>query len=56
MIRNYPLTYSAVTLRIHMPLLILGGMSPVLVLNVVGWTCWVPSLIAVEWWMRRQRR
>jgi uncharacterized membrane protein len=55
MIRNYALTYSAVTLRFQMPLLILGGMSPVLALNVVGWTCWVPTLIAVEWWMRRQQ-
>lgn len=55
MIRNYALTYSAVTLRLQMPLLIVGGMSPVLALNVVGWTCWVPSLIAVEWWMRRHR-
>jgi uncharacterized membrane protein len=54
MIRNYALTYSAVTLRFQMPLLIVAGMSPVLALNVVGWTCWVPSLIAVEWWMRRR--
>jgi uncharacterized membrane protein len=56
MIRNYALTYSAVTLRIQMPLLMLAGMSPVLALNVVGWTCWVPTLIGVEWWMRRRSR
>lgn len=55
MIRNYALTYSAVTLRIQMPLLVIGGMEPILALNVVGWTCWVPSLIVVEWWMHRQR-
>lgn len=53
MIRNFALTYAAVTLRIQMPLLIAGGMEPVLALNVVGWTCWVPNLIAVEWWLRR---
>jgi uncharacterized membrane protein len=55
MIRNYALTYSAVTLRIQMPLLIVGGMSPILALNVVGWTCWIPTLMGVEWWIRRQR-
>jgi uncharacterized membrane protein len=56
MIRNYSLTYAAVTLRFQMPLLIvLGGLSPVLALNIVGWTCWVPNLIIVEVWMRRRR-
>jgi uncharacterized membrane protein len=55
MIRNYALTYAAVTLRLQMPALIVwGGLSPILALNIVGWTCWVPSLIVVELWMRRR--
>ena len=55
MIRNYALTYAAVTLRLQMPALIVwGGLSPILALNIVGWTCWVPSLIVVEIWMRRR--
>ena len=54
MIRNYALTYAAVTLRIQLPLLMLAGMDVVTGLNVTGWTCWVPSLIVVEWWMRRK--
>jgi len=54
MIRNFALTYAAVTLRIEMPILIVAGMAPVLALNVVGWTCWIPNLIAVEWWMKRK--
>jgi uncharacterized membrane protein len=57
MIRNYALTYAAVTLRIEMPLLIvLGGLSPIMALNIVGWTCWVPNLIVVEAWFRRSAR
>jgi uncharacterized membrane protein len=57
MIRNYALTYAAVTLRVQMPLLIvLGGLSPVLALNIVGWTCWVPNLLGVEAWFRRSRK
>ncbi len=55
MVRNYALTYAAVTLRVQMPLLIvLGGLSPILALNIVGWTCWVPNLLIVEMWMRRR--
>jgi hypothetical protein len=39
-----------------MPLLIGGGgLSPIMALNIVGWTCWVPSLLVVELWMRRRR-
>jgi uncharacterized membrane protein len=56
MIRNYALTYAAVTLRFQMPLFILvGGLSPMTALDIVGWFCWVPNLILVEWWMRRRR-
>lgn len=56
MIRNYALTYAAVTLRVQMPLLIvLGGLSPILAMNIVGWTCWVPNLIVVDAWFRRRR-
>jgi uncharacterized membrane protein len=56
MVRNYALTYAAVTLRFEMPLLIVGfGMAPITALNIVGWLCWVPNLIIVEMWMRRRR-
>lgn len=53
MIRNYALTYAAVTLRLEMPLLIVAaGLTPLVALNIVGWLCWVPNLLAVELWMR----
>ena len=56
MIRNYALTYAAVTLRIEMPLLIVvGGVSPMTALDIIGWFCWVPNLVLVELWMRRRR-
>jgi hypothetical protein len=52
MIRNYALTYAAVTLRIEMPLLMLVfGMSPIRALDVVGWLCWLPNLFVVETFM-----
>lgn len=56
MIRNYALTYAAVTLRIEVPLLILvGGVAPILALNIVAWLCWVPNLLVVEAWRPRRR-
>ena len=56
MIRNYALTYAAVTLRLEMPaLIIFAGMAPIMALNIVGWLCWVPNLLVVEAWFRRQR-
>ena len=56
MIRNFALTYAAVALRIEMPIFMLADMDEIVALNVVGWTCWVPNLIAVEWWIRRRVR
>ena len=56
MIRNFALTYAAVTLRVQMPLLVAGGMDSVLALNVTGVTCWVPNLIFAEWYMRRDNK
>jgi uncharacterized membrane protein len=56
MIRNYALTYAAVTLRFQMPLLIgVFGFSPMMALNIDGWLCWVPNLILAELWIRRGR-
>jgi uncharacterized membrane protein len=56
MIRNYALTYAAVTLRIQMPLLVgLLGMAPIVAFNIVAWMCWVPNLLIVEAWLRRRR-
>ena len=57
MIRNYALTYAAVTLRVQMPLLIVfGGLTPTAALNVEGWLCWVPNLILVELWIQLRGR
>ena len=46
MIRNYALTFAAVTLRIYLPLLIMlfhGNFLPAY--RTVSWLCWVPNLI-----------
>ncbi len=48
MIRNYALTFAAVTLRLWLPLLMLLGFPFVTAYTSVAWLAWVPNLIAVE--------
>ncbi|KAH8594124.1 hypothetical protein B0O99DRAFT_626003 [Bisporella sp. PMI_857] len=55
MMRNFSLTYAAVTLRFQLPLMIICGMDSKLALSINGLSSWVPNLIFVEWWMRTSR-
>ena len=60
MIRNFALTFAAVTLRLWMmPLTLLLG--EVAGCEVTAWICWIPNLIVAEgivqgWFRRRARR
>jgi len=50
MVRNFALTFAAVTLRIHLPVLTAGfGYSFEVAYPVVAWLAWVPNLILAEW-------
>lgn len=54
MIRNFALTFAAVTLRLQLPVLTttfgfdLGYM-------IVAWSCWAPNLLLVEWLLNRRQ-
>jgi uncharacterized membrane protein len=54
MIRNFALTFAAVTLRLQLPVLTtsfgfdLGYM-------IVAWSAWVPNLLLVEWFLNRRQ-
>lgn len=54
MIRNFALTFAAVTLRLEMPFLatIFGGETGY---QLVAWLCWLPNLLVAEVIIRRQR-
>lgn len=54
MIRNYALTFAAVTLRIWLPIVLAGGGGFVLAMQVVAWLCWVPNVIVIEIYIRTQ--
>jgi len=55
MLRNYALTFGAATLRIQLPLLIIGGVSFPVAYTIVAWLSWVPNWLAVETWLRTRK-
>jgi uncharacterized membrane protein len=52
MIRSAALTFAAVTLRLYLPTTQLIGLPMESSYTAIAWACWVPNLIAVEWWHR----
>lgn len=48
MIRNYALTFSAVMLRVWLPLLLALGYDFPEAYMTVAWLCWVPNLLVAE--------
>ena len=52
MLRNFALTFAAVTLRIQLGVMTGGlGMSFDDAYACVAWTSWVPNLVLVEWFL-----
>lgn len=49
MIRNYSLTFAAVTLRIYLPLSLGFGAPFAVAYPAIAWLCWVPNLLVAEW-------
>ncbi len=56
MIRNYSLTFAAVTLRVWLPLFtVLFGFERFnLSYAIIAWLCWVPNLFVAEWIIQRK--
>ena len=51
MVRNFSLTFAAVTLRLYLPALLLTGNFEA-GYALIAWLCWVPNLLVAEWWVR----
>lgn len=56
MIRNYALTFAAVTLRLWIPLLLSTGLAFNLAYPIIAWISWVPNLLAAEIYLSSVRR
>ena len=54
MVRNFALTFAAVTLRLWLPASIASGVAFEVAYPVVAWLCWVPSLVLAEWLFNRK--
>lgn len=55
MIRNFALTFAAVTLRIWLPLLAIAFQDFDAGYQAVSWLAWVPNLLVAEWLIRRRK-
>ena len=51
MLRNFALTFAAVTLRIQLGLFELGGVPFEAAYPTVAWLSWVPNLVVIEWYL-----
>jgi len=52
MIRSFALTFAAVTLRLYLPLGVIGGLTFEQIYVATAWISWVPNLIAAEVFLR----
>ncbi len=49
MIRNFALTFAAVTLRLYLPQVFIFGLPFATSYAIIAWLCWVPNLLVAEW-------
>jgi uncharacterized membrane protein len=49
MVRNFALTFAAVTLRFYLPASMVAGIDFSLAYPIIAWLCWVPNLLFAEW-------
>src|SRR6185369_1668894 len=55
MVRNFSLTFAAVTLRLYLPLAGVAGVPFEVAYPIIAWIAWVPNLAVAEWWFNRRR-
>jgi uncharacterized membrane protein len=53
-LRSFSGAFAAVTLRLELPLAAAVGISFETAYPLVAWLCWVPNLLAVQWWLARR--
>ncbi len=56
MVRNFALSFAAVTLRIWLPGSVASGVAFEVAYPVIAWACWVPNLLVAELWLNRSAR
>jgi hypothetical protein len=54
MLRNFALTFAAVTLRLYLGVFSATGIAFETFYAWLGWLCRVPNLLIIEWFIRRK--
>lgn len=54
MVRNFALTFAAVTLRLYLPPVFIFGLPFAQSYALIAWACWVPNWLVAEWWLGRE--
>lgn len=54
--RSFALTFAAVTLRVYLGVSLGAGLDFDQAYPAIAWLCWLPNLLVIELWLRRQRR
>jgi uncharacterized membrane protein len=49
MVRNFSLSFAAVTLRLYIPASVAAGVDFAVAYPVIAWLCWVPNVVFAEW-------
>jgi hypothetical protein len=49
MIRNFALSFAAVTLRPDVPVALMSGLDFARAYAAIAWRCWVPNLMVAQW-------
>ncbi len=55
MVRNFALSFAAVTLRLWLPASLLAGLPGEAAYRAIAWLCWVPNLLVAEALLARRR-
>lgn len=55
MLRNYALTFAAVTLRLWLIVFQIAGFDFAVGYITVAWLCWIPNLFVTHWMIQRRR-
>jgi uncharacterized membrane protein len=55
MLRNFALTFAAVTLRVYLGIFAAAGIPFETFYAWLGWLCWVPNLVFIEWYIHRKK-
>lgn len=49
MVRNFSLTFAAVTLRFYLPASMAAGIEFAIAYPIIAWLCWLPNVVLAEW-------